>query len=392
LIQSITLTGDDGDVEIQTTYQKLLIFRVSKPLPILRYLKVLFENLALPGDEPVTVVTRWQDVPIAHFANLPAEMDEAGFREVFGEYLPEGTDVVRLDERDGHSRFHCIVPIGEDVWEVIDTLSYGTVSDEEIRVSHFIPYDDLTSIQPWNLKISGVHKSLTLAELTSIFSEFGRILSVGTKPLDDDKVVVSLQYINEADFRHASQEIPRLHQGLAIVTPRSEHGFAVYNFKAGVTEEEVRMVFEGADNIRIDASKERGQRPVVWLGYRSADDCEEAMEEGENHFSGGCRLMCVPKSLERDDAFALLNQKARSFQTVNTIYIASLPKAMTKEKLIGACREFGDLNSCVVISTGRGTFGVVAFATPQGYQAARTTGLNLGYKTRTRVTEYRARA
>jgi hypothetical protein len=383
LIRSITST--EREVVIQSNCQGLLIFKSSGRQPIMRYLKAIFENLAR---EPVTVVTRWEEVPIAHFANLPLEMDEDGFREAFGRFLPEGTRVIKLDGRDDHSRFHCIVRSGEDVWSLVETLRYGTVSDEEIRVSHFCPNDDLVSIKPWNLRISGVHKSLTLAELTSIFTEFGRILSVSTKEIRGDKVIVSIQYIDENGFERATREIPIRYPGLTVATP-TENGFAVYNFRVGVTDREVRDLFKGANDVEIGLPSKPGQRPVVWVGYRSAEKCKEAMQEAENSFSDGCRLMCVPKSLEKAEAFALLNQKEREFQKEHTIYVANLPQTMTKEKLIDACRKFGQLNSCVVITRGARTFGVAAFETAQAYENACKQGLNLGTKRPTTVAPFR---
>jgi hypothetical protein len=148
----------------------------------------------------------------------------------------------------------------------------------------------------------------------------------------------------------------------------------------------VRELFPSVNDVKIDRPRDPGQRPVVWLGYVSHDECEEAMAAGENLFSGGCRLCCVSKTLDQKQAFARLNQKAKEYQTRNTIYMASIPKAATRETVIAACAEFGNLNACVVISPpGKATFAFAAFESPDAYRRALQVGINLGYKDRTRV-------
>jgi hypothetical protein len=80
--------------------------------------------------------------------------------------------------------------------------------------------------------------------------------------------------------------------------------------------------------VRIEDAKDGRLRPVVWLGFVGW------RMQGEQEFSGNLRLYCVPKALERSEAFNLIKAKCREYQVENTVYFPGLSVHVGREDIL----------------------------------------------------------
>jgi hypothetical protein len=356
---------------------------------LLHYAKIILEN----ADLDLCVATKWQDVPVAHFNGLPLDLTEDEFRELFGDVLPGLIGVFKFGLRADatESTFNCSFETDHDTWKAIEELSYGEVSGKEIRVSHYIPSEGLQQIRGWNIRIGGIPCDMNHAELASCFRDYGRVLSLSTKPdKATGKLICSVQYIDHESVRRATDGIPQDFVGLWIVEAK-ESGIAVYNFSPQVTDSDVKKLFPAATEIKIEPPKERDGRRVVWLGFPDTQERDRALLDGERHFSDSLRLFCVPKILGRNEAFAAVKEKDMQWQEQNTICVKRIPPSARREDLVRACRRFGDMNSCLLVQpAGRPPFGIVAFTDPAAFRRALAEGFRIG-TAKASVEEYRVK-
>jgi hypothetical protein len=177
-----------------------------------------------------------------------------------------------------------------------------------------------------------------------------------------------VQYLSQEEADEALAAIPAHTEW--TVMPTARKGIAVYQFRIGVTEAEVRLAFPTALIITIDKPKP-GYRPTAFVSFSGADDIDEITRTGEETFSEDLRLQVVDQALESREAFQELKKKDMKFQTDNTVYIKGLEKDARREDVVQMCREYGKMNSCVFLVPKAGRpYAIVAFAEKRAYEMA----------------------
>jgi hypothetical protein len=303
-------------------------------------------------------------------------MTEEDFDAMFASVLPENARAFVLPAHGTASRFHCVFADAEMAWDLVNRMR--AVAPEDTRISHFCPREELERMRSWNLFLGGV-RGQTSSELATIFERYGRILSLSRQP---GNRAVLVQYINEEGYSRAKNMIARDYPEMSVIM-RRDAGCVVYYLQPGINEAEIRALFPAANDVRIDRVKQPGMRPVVFLRFPSLDDCEAAMRDCLEQFSGQHRLFCTSQLTDCKAAFALVNQNARTYQFRNTIYVprfVNLP-SVTQEDVVKAAGVFGRINSCVLLGQPKKLFAYVAFETSAGYRAALEAGLTIrGHK------------
>jgi hypothetical protein len=306
---------------------------------------------------------------------LPPEMSKQQFETAFNDILQNVTGVFRfgVSREVTESTFHVSFKTNHDAWNAINQTNYGEVNGQEIRVTHFIDSESMKTIEAWNFSVSGIHSSLSSIELHSTFSEYGAIFALCRKPdpRDRDRIICRLQFYEEDHARLAITRIPIDHDGLEVLTSK-EYGIVVYNFAPTITRAGVMAVFPNAVTVKIEPPKQRGYRPVVWIGFTCREDQEAALVEGDQQFSDGLRLFCFKQTMEKSQTFDAVKMKGMSYQSQYTIYIKSLPQNTTQEDVVQKSKGYGRINSCVVLHPNPGKpYAIVAFEDQNGFERAK---------------------
>lgn len=363
------------------------------------YLEFSTDNIVMFAE------TNCLKIPVIHFIDLPPTISTI---EYFIEILKNDLgDYVLYEENDRKDNqpisFNISYKTENEAWDIIDQLNFHPFEGEEIRVNHFIDTKFLQEMSTFNIKVTNYEGDFDSYDIYEKFSKFGSIYSIyNSNPLIDEsestkkypyqpnsssnptKDYFCIQYYLKQNAIDAVKQAAAELNMQNLTLTMKDVGIVVYNFKMDITEDEVNKIFPNTSKIVIKKSKDRNSRPYVFVNFFQQEDLEKAQNICKETYSDGLRLMCVPQTMSRDQAFLERRKEEEKCQRSNTIFIQKIPENVFAEAVIQQCKRFGKIDSFVFIdirnSKVRKRLAKVSFHEEKEFNAATKSTITLGDK------------
>ena len=306
-------------------------------------------------------------VPVIHFIDLPPKITTIEyFIEVLKDDLGDFLLYEENDKKDNQPiSFNISYRTEDEAWEIIDNLNLHPFEGKEIRVNHFIDTMYLQNMTKFNIKVTNYQGSMNSFDIYENFSKFGSIYSIYNKNpaletiqtmtnSNPQKDFFCIQYYEKESAEKAIKEAAKNLNMDGMILTMKDAGIVVYNFEKDVTEKTVKEVFPDAIKIVIKNSKDRNSRPYVFVNFTLQEECERAKEKCQKEYRQKLRLMCVPQTMSRDEAFLERKKEEERCQKKNTVFLSKIPDNCIAEDVIQACGEFGNIDSAVFIDIKNG--------------------------------------
>lgn len=338
-------------------------------------------------DISMIVETNCINVPVIHFMNLPQSFTTI---EYFVEIMKNDLGDFQLFEQNETKdkkplAFNISYKTNDEAWDIIDQLNFQPFEGKEIRVNHFIDIKFLQEMSKYNIKVTNYEGELNSFDIYENFQQFGSIYSIHNnnptndendeneipQKLNEENNFFCVQYYLKENAIEAVINASKAFNMKNLTLTTKEAGIVVYNFANTITIEKVKSIFPCATKIVIKKSSDRNSRPFVFINFICKEDCDDAISKCKNIYSDHLRLMCVPQTMTKVEAFKEKRRDEENCQKKFTVFINGIPKNIFAEDVIQKCSVFGDIDSAVFIDLKKKkSVAKISFSSEESFQKA----------------------
>lgn len=335
-----------------------------------------------------------------YVGDLPVDMNnpEEALGRLFGSVGPVASLRVCRDMNTQRSLGYAYVNFQNifDAEKALETLNYtDIIPGRSIRIMPAMRDPTMRRTGTNNLFVKITDKSLTSRDLRDIFSKCGKVLSA--KVCCDSKgesLGYGFVHLDSANAAKAALEmkIETFGDSVASVVPfirraerlaEKEKTFVnvfAKNIKVGLTEEEVRSVFEKFGTVTAFFLSGHPQHETLFaiLSFSTHDAAVSAIaglngSEDANIAAPGSKLF-VGRALKKRDRLEIERRNQTLYQSQGrNLYVKHLDPGITREKLEEVFSRFGKITSCTVMKDSTGVsreFGFVCFENKEDAETA----------------------
>lgn len=333
------------------------------------------------------------EVPVIHFIDLPSYFTTI---ECFIEKMKDDLGDFKSYEENSQDRKKLLsvnisYQTNDEAWEIIDQMNFQQYEGKEIRVNHFIDVKFLKEMSRFNIKVTNYEGEFNSFDIYENFQQFGSIYSIyNSNPLIDEENDVNNE-IQQTDLSNSNKDffcvqyylkecaINAINNACEVLNMKNmtmttkDAGIVIYNFERDVTIEKVKEVFPSATKIVIKNSTDKNSRPYVFVNFICQEDCDEASDMCSKIYRDHLRLMCVPQTLSKKNAFEERKKYEVNCQQKFTVFIQNVPPNIYVEEIIQKCSLFGDIDSAVLIeikTKSKKRIAKISFNSDDAYQKA----------------------
>ena len=253
--------------------------------------------------------------------------------------------VVKIGNNEKPPKYRVTFDSVQDAVLAAEKFNFAQIDQQySVNAKLFLPQTPYKNdMKQWKLYILNIPPDVKALQVYSVFRKFGEIYKL--KKINNSiykTSFYSLQYFNKEDALETEKKANKGSLNGYVIDIYHPRTLILKNFENSTNENEIRSYFENLEIININIKKTEGQRPVVFISFKTDKDANEALEIANSILSGGMKIHASSYKL-RNEQNTYENDDTRTSE--NTLYFRNLPETYSQDNLIEVCTRYGVLAS-----------------------------------------------